>query len=67
MHIDSEKPINPFDTKKSNYLFNTLLLMGQFFYQFFNNFSALLLCSMYLKSFSIWLNFISDFCRITKY
>ena len=43
--MNAEKLINLFEIKKGKV---TSLFLGQFFLQFFNNFSTLLLCKIYV-------------------
>ena len=42
-----------------------LITIEWFFYQFFNNFSEILLCNFFLHLYYGW--FFSDFCCIAKY
>ena len=63
IYMDSEKSINSFEIKKRIGHRNW---RDNFFWQFFNNCSALLLCKIYFFTSWIWLIF-SDFCYIAKY
>ena len=42
-------------------------MLGNFFHQFFNNFSALLLCTIIVLTSSIWMIFFQIFRCIAKY